>query len=119
MNPAPKLANRNVVVFRVHDQMASEEIERHARRLELSLTPDMPTHILLEIEGFRHMEPERLSETLKFLKPFVPKLGRIAVIGARVWIKSWVKVGGFPYTASVEYFDGAESERAWRWVNEP
>jgi hypothetical protein len=118
MNPASKLAIGNVVVFWVHDLMTSLDVELCRRRLELSLAPDIPTHIVLEVEGFRHMEPELLTEKLKFLEPFAPKLKRIAVIGGGVWLKSWIKVGGFPIAASVEYFDRSESEAAWQWVNE-
>jgi hypothetical protein len=118
METASRLGTCNVVVFRIHDQMTSEEVDQCRRRLELSLAPDIPTHIVLEVEGFRHMEPELLTEKLKFLEPFVPRLKRIAVIGGRVWLKSLIKLGDFPFAATVEYFDRSESEGAWRWVNE-
>lgn len=118
MNPGTRLGELNVVVFRIHDQVTTEELEQHARRLERSVAPDMATRVVLEIEGFRHMEPERLVSTLAFLEPFATKLDRIAILGARIWIKSWILVGGFPFAGTVAYFDRTESERAWAWVNE-
>ncbi|MHC1742212.1 MAG: STAS/SEC14 domain-containing protein [Syntrophobacteraceae bacterium] len=117
MNAASQQKAGNVVVFRIHDQMTSEEIEQNGRRLELSLAPDLPTHLLVEIDGFRHMQPERLTDTLRFLGPFASVLSRVAVIGGRTWIKSWIKVGAFPFATTVEYFDSTESDRAWHWVN--
>lgn len=118
MSPQPQHRPGNVVVFRIHDQMTSGDVEQNARRLELSLAPHLPTHLLLEIDGFRHMEPERLTKALAFIEPFASALSRVAVIGGRTWIKAWVKVGAFPFAANVEYFDTSESDRAWHWVNE-
>ncbi len=119
MKPEPRLEGLNVVVFRIHDHLTPDEQTQCARRLEESLAPHTVTRVLLEIEGFRHMEPERLRSALAFLSPFASRLDRIAVLGSRVWIKSWIKVGSFPLAVPVEYFDRAESERAWSWVNEP
>ena len=108
----------NVVVFKLHDQLTPDEMEQNRRRLELSLAPDLPTHLLVEIDGFRHMEPERLTETLAFIEPFASALSRVAVIGSRTWIKAWIKTGCFPFASFVEYFDVTESDRAWIWLNE-
>jgi len=40
----------------------------------------------------------------------------MAVLSNRVWIKSWVKVGGQLTHAEVEHFDRSEMEAAWKWV---
>lgn len=108
----------NVLVFRVHDEMTPDTRDRNSRRLQSSLAPDGPTRLLVEVDGFRHMDPELLRENLRFIEPVASRLDRIAVVGSRVWLKSWIKLGGIPFPSSVEYFDRGDSESAWRWLNE-
>jgi hypothetical protein len=72
--------------------------------------------LLIEIEGFRHMEPEVLLEKLRFATEHARKIDRMAVLSNRIWIKSWVKVGGLITDAELEYFDRYEMGAAWEWV---
>jgi hypothetical protein len=41
---------------------------------------------------------------------------RMAVLSDRVWIKSWVKVGGLLAHTESKHFDRSEIEAAWKWL---
>jgi hypothetical protein len=63
------------------------------------------------------MEPEVLQEKLEFVPDRAGGIERVAVLSNRVWIKSWVKIGGpFTYT-EIEHFDRSEIEAAWKWLS--
>jgi len=62
--------------------------------------------------------PETLLEKLKFAKDHAGNIERMAVLSDRVWIKSWLKVGGLLTHTEVEHFDRSEMEAAWEWVRQ-
>lgn len=75
----------------------------------------------MEIEGFRHMEPDALLEKLRFAGEHARDIERMAVVSDRTWIKSWVKISGLLTLLThteVADFDISEMEAAWKWVRQ-
>jgi uncharacterized membrane protein len=68
------------------------------------------TRILIDIEGFRHIEVEALIKKLKFAGDHARDIECMAVLSDRVWIKSWVKVGRFLAHAGSKHFYRSEIE---------
>jgi hypothetical protein len=106
------------VGFKISDKVTREDVHRMSGIMAEAIAASGKIRILIEIEGFRHMEPEALLEKLKFAKDHAGNIERMAVLSDRVWIKSWVKVGGLLTHTEVEHFDRSEREAAWEWVRQ-
>ena len=106
----------NVLEFKIGENVTAEDVRSISRILSETISIFGKVRLLIEIEGFRHMEPEALLEKLRFAAEHAKEIERIAVLGNRVWIKSWVKIGGLFSHREVEYFDRSEMEAARAWL---
>jgi hypothetical protein len=102
--------------FKIGDGITGEDVRQIGAIMAEEIAASGKIRLLVEIEGFRHMEPEVLLEKLKFTKDHARDIERIAVLSDRVWIKSWVKVGGLPAHAETKHFYRSEVEAAWKWL---
>ena len=107
-----------VLGFKISDKITGEDVHRMGAIMAEAIAASGKIRLLIEIEGFRHMEPEALLEKLKFAKDHAGNIERMAVLSDRVWIKSWLKVGGLLTHTEVEHFDRSEMEAAWEWVRQ-
>jgi hypothetical protein len=106
----------NVLGFKIGEHITAEDVRKIGAMLSESIAASAKVRLLIEIEGFRHLEPEALLEKLRFAVEHAGAIERMAVLGNRVWIKSWVKIGGLMTRCEVEYFDRSELEAAWQWL---
>jgi hypothetical protein len=106
----------NVLGFRINDQITGEDVQRMSGIMAAAIAASGKIRLLIEIEGFRHMEIQALLEKLKFARNHAGEIERMAVLSDRVWIKSWLKVGGLLTHTEVEHFDRADIESAWKWL---
>lgn len=106
----------NVLGFKIGEYVTAEDVRTIGRIISEAIAASGKMRLLIEIEGFRHMEPEALLEKLRFAVEHAKGIERMAVVSNRVWIKSWVKVGGLVTQKEVEYFDCSEMEAAWEWL---
>ena len=102
--------------FKISDGITAEDERKMSRILADAIAECGKIRILIDIEGFRHMEIEVLIEKLKFAVDHASDIERIAVLSDRVWIKSWVQVGGFLTHAETRHFYRSETEAAWKWL---
>ncbi len=102
--------------FKISDGVTGEDVRQIGAIMAEEIAASGKIRLLVEIEGFRHMEPEALLEKLKFAKDYAREIERIAVLSDRVWIKSWVKVGGLLAHAETKHFYRSEAEAAWKWL---
>lgn len=102
--------------FKISDGVTVEDVQKISRILADAIAEWGKIRILIDIEGFRHMEIEALVEKLKFARDHARDIERMAVLSDRVWIKSWVKVGGLLAHAETKHFDRSEIEAAWKWL---
>ncbi|MFZ0932242.1 MAG: STAS/SEC14 domain-containing protein [Syntrophobacteraceae bacterium] len=106
----------NVLGFKINENTTDEDIHDISGIISETIGSTGKLRLLIEIEGFRHMEPEALLEKLRFVRDHAREIERMAVLSNRVWIKSWVKIGGLLTHTEVEHFDRSEMEAAWQWV---
>ena len=102
--------------FRIGDGITGEDVRQIGAIMAEEIAASGEIRLLVEIEGFRHMEPEALLENLKFVKDHAGDIERLAVVSDRVWIKSWVEVGGLLTHAETKHFYRSEVEAAWKWL---
>ena len=106
----------NVLGFKIGEDTTGEDVRNMSRIMSETIAQYRKIRLLIEIEGFRHMEPEFLMKKLRFARDHAREIERMAVLSNRVWIKSWVKIGGLLTRTEVEHFDRSEMEAAWQWV---
>ncbi|MGC8491882.1 MAG: STAS/SEC14 domain-containing protein [Syntrophobacteraceae bacterium] len=106
----------NVLGFKIGENITSEDVRKIGVALSDAISEFGKVRLLIEIEGFRHMEPEALLEKLRFARDHAGEIERMAVVSGRIWIKSWVKIGGLFTHREVEHFDRSEIEAAWEWL---
>ncbi len=106
----------NVLGFKIGEDVTAEDVRNIGGIMSETIASFGKVRLLIEIEGFRHMEPEALLEKLRFAKDHGREIERMAVVSNRVWIKSWVKIGGLFTHREVEHFDRSEREAAWKWL---
>jgi hypothetical protein len=105
-----------LVGFKISDGITGEDVRQMSVIMGEAIAASGKIRLLIEIVGFRHMEPEALLEKVKFAKDHAQDIERMAVLSDRVWIKSWVKVGGLVTDTEVVHFDRSEIEAAWKWL---
>jgi hypothetical protein len=111
----------NVLGFKIGENITGEDVHDMGRIMSEAIAASGKIRLLIEMEGFRHMEPEALHEKLKFARDYARDIERMAVVSDKIWIRSWVKVGGLLALLThteVEHFDLFETEAAWKWVRQ-
>jgi hypothetical protein len=108
----------NVLGFKISERITGEDVEQLASIMARAIAAHGKIRLFIEIEGFRHMEPDALLEKLRFARDHARDIERMAVLSDRVWIKAWLKVGGLLTTTETEHFERSEMETAWRWLRQ-
>jgi len=106
----------NILGFKIIDYTTPDDVREISRIMSEAIAEWRKIRLLVEIEGFRHMEREDLLEKLRFAVDHEPEIERMAVLSNRTWIKAWVKVGGLLSNTEMEHFDRNEMEAAWEWI---
>jgi len=106
----------NILGFKISEDVTGEDVGAMSRIVSETIAAKGKVQLLIEIEGFRHMEPEALLEKLRFVREHAGEIKRMAVVSNRVWIKSWVRNGGLVAHTEVEHFDSSETDAAWQWI---
>jgi len=106
-----------VLELTVRENLLGREDPKLEEALRSAIQASGKVRVLLRMEGFRHLDPEGMLQQLSFLKPHLSDIPRVAVVGNRVWIKSWVQMAGvFFGSTEVRYFDMKEAKDARQWV---
>lgn len=112
-----KESEGNLLAFVIGERLSREQMDEISADVEKTAEKHGKVRLLLIIEGYRHMDPGALLDRLKFIEIYTNVIERVAVVSNRVWIKSWVNIGGlFTPETEVEYFDQREMQQARRWV---
>ena len=74
--------------------------------------------ILAQFHDFHGWDAKALWDDIKFSTTHCSKIEKIALIGETVWEKWMVKIC-IPFTmAKIQYFDAADIDKAWAWLQE-
>lgn len=111
-------ATGNCLGFKIGHSVTGEDMREMAVIMSEAIKTWGKIRLVIEIEGFRHMDPEVLLGKLRFAVEHAGDIEKVAVLSDRVWIKSWVKLGGLVSHTEVEHFDRSEIEAAWKWIGQ-
>ncbi len=105
-----------VVALQVSEDTSSQEMAQMTEAVRRAIMEWGRIRVLLEVDGFRHMDPEGLLAKLGFLMTHAGEIERMAVVCRRVWIKAWLQAGGLETPSEVRVFDVSETGDAWLWI---
>jgi hypothetical protein len=108
----------NLLGFKIGEDITAEDVHEMGKIMADATAASGKIRLLIEIEGFRHMEPEALVEKMKFARDHAQDIEKMAVVSDRTWIKSWLKIGGLFTHKEAEHFNRSEMEDAWKWLRQ-
>lgn len=111
-------SSENVLGFLISDRITLADVHQMYGIMADAIAAHGSIRLLMEVEGFRHMEPEALAEKFKFAIDHARDIEKMAVVSDRTWIKSWVKVTGLLAQGRTEHFHRSEIRSAWEWLRE-
>jgi hypothetical protein len=106
----------SIVAIQVAETTSNQEVEHITEAVRRAVLEWGKIRLFVDVDGFRHMEPDLLKEKLGFLAAHGGQIERMALVCRRVWIKAWVLAGGIRLTGEVKVFDKAEEKDAWQWI---
>lgn len=107
-----------IVAIRVAETTSSQEVDQMDEAVRRAVVEWDRIRLLVDVEGFRHMDPEGLLGKLRFLPAHGGRIERMAVVCRRVWIKAWVQAGGLVIPGQLKVFDASEEKEAWQWIRD-
>lgn len=108
----------HIVAFRIGDNATAEDVAAMEAIMTGAIKASGKMRLLMEIEGFRHMEPHALLAKLKFATAHAGDIEKMAIVSGRTWIKSWVKLGGLITPQEVEHFERGQTDDALEWLRQ-
>lgn len=113
-----KSPSENVLGFRLSGKLHDEDYKVFVPRIDEEIAKDGKVRMLAEFHDFKGWDAHALWDDIRFATTHCTKIDRIALVGDKTWEK-WMASVCKPFTmAKVEYFDVADIDQAWAWLQE-
>ena len=113
----PNMPNK-VLGFKMSGKLHDEDYKKFVPLVDDAIAKDGKVRILAQFHDFHGWDAKALWDDIKFATTHCTKFDRIAIVGEKSWQK-WMAAVCKPFTrAKVQYFDAAEIDRAWSWLQE-
>jgi hypothetical protein len=115
-----KLASdsENVVGFKLSGKLHDEDYKTMVPEFDAAIEKAGKIRILAWFHDFEGWDMHAVWDDTKFATTHCSKIERIAMVGEKSWEK-WMAMFCKPFTlAKVKYFDVADVEEAWKFLNE-
>jgi len=107
-----------VLGFKLSGKLHDEDYKAFVPRVDEAVAEEGKVRMLVEFHDFHGWDLKALWEDTKFATTHCTKIERIAMVGEKTWEK-WMANVCKPFTmAKVRYFDAAEVDAAWKWLEE-
>lgn len=105
-----------VIGIHILGEITKKQKKQISETLEEKITAFGNIRLLLVIDPAGVSDHESLLEEMNFVKLFSDKVERLAVVGDRVWEKTWIALFGLFARIPSEYFDRSQIKTAWHWI---
>jgi len=113
----PSPSNR-VLAFRLSGKLHDEDYKTFVPRVDAAIADQGKVRMLVEFHDFHGWDAHALWDDTKFATTHCTKIERLALVGEKAWEK-WMASVCKPFTmATIRYFDAAEIDAAWKWIQE-
>lgn len=108
-----------IIGFRLHGKLHDEDYKSFTPTVDAAVAAEGKINILAHFDtDFHGWDMHAMWDDLRFGMMHYKDFERIAMVGDRPWEK-WLTMLYKPFTrAEVRYFDKAELDEAWKWVEE-
>jgi hypothetical protein len=107
----------NILGFRLSGKLHDADYKTFSPAIDAAAATGK-VRMLAQFHDFHGWDTHALWDDIKFATTHCTKIERIALVGEKTWEKWMAKVCA-PFTlAKVKYFDAAETDKAWAWLQE-
>lgn len=112
-------SNPDIIAIRLSGKLLHQDYQQFLPVLEKLIEDRGGIRCLLEMTDFQGMELRALWDEIKFDVKHGRQITRCAVVGDRTW-ERWMTTLSRPVfpRAEVRFFDVAERDRAWDWIQQ-
>ena len=102
--------------FKLSGKLHDEDYKKFVPLVDAAIAEGGKARILAWFHDFHGWDAHALWDDIKFSTTHCTKIERIALVGEKKWEAGMAKVCK-PFTmATIKYFDAADIEAAWTWV---
>ena len=115
MNPS----SGTVFAMKISGKLLHQDYEQFVPRLEKLIEEHGSIRCFIEMTEFHGIELRALWDEIKFDVRHAHQIARCAVVGDRAW-EAWMTKLSRPIfsRAEIRFYDIAERDKAWVWINE-
>lgn len=107
-----------VLGFKLTGKLHDEDYKKFVPTVDQAIAEHGKTRLLAQLDNFQGWDMHALWDDIKFATTHCTKIERIAIVGDSTWEK-YMSMVCKPFTmAKIQYFNAAEIDKAWAWVNE-
>ena len=107
-----------VLGFKMSDKLHDADYKLFVPLVDAAVAAHGKVRLLAWFHDFHGWDLHAMWDDIKFATNHCTKVERIALVGEKSW-QEWMAKVCKPFTmASVKYFDAADVESAWKWVEE-
>jgi hypothetical protein len=111
-----KEGSGNILGFKIVGGITKKQKKQICKVLEKQIRESGKIRLFLVIEPHKTMDAESLLFDLNFTLTYSDNIERMAIIGNKVWEKTWVALFGLFSHILTQYFDRSEIKAAWKWI---
>jgi hypothetical protein len=111
--------SENVLGFKLSGKLHDADYKSFVPKVDAAIAEQGKVRILAQFHDFHGWDAKALWDDIKFSTTHCTKVERIALVGEKKW-EEWMAKVCKPFTmAKIKYFDAADLEKAWKWLEEP
>jgi hypothetical protein len=110
--------NGRILGFTMSGKLHDEDYKVFVPTVEAAIKAHGKVRLLAHFHDFHGWDLHALWDDTKFATQHCADVERIALVGEKSWEK-WMAAVCKPFTlAKIRYFDAADIDAAWRWLEE-
>ena len=117
IEPLPS-GSQHVLGFKLSGKLHDADYQKFVPAIDAAAAKTGTVRLLAQFHDFHGWDLEALWDDIKFSTTHCTKIDRIALVGETKW-EQWMAKVCRPFTmAKIQYFDAANIEDAWKWLQE-
>ncbi|WP_425614066.1 STAS/SEC14 domain-containing protein [Anatilimnocola sp. NA78] len=107
-----------VLGFKMSGKLHDADYQTFVPKIDAAIAGQDKIRLLAWFHDFAGWDTHALWDDIKFSTTHCTKIERIALVGEKSW-EAWMAKVCKPFTmAQIKYFDAAEIDAAWKWLEE-
>jgi hypothetical protein len=115
IEPLPRDSDK-ALGFKLSGKLHDEDYKTFVPMVDKAIAEHGKVRLLALFQDFHGWDVHALWDDIKFSTSHCTKIERIALVGDKKW-EEWMAKTCKPFTmAQIKYFNAAEIESAWQWL---